>query len=329
MSVFHAYEKVERLEKEECDGILNGGCYVFEKIDGANAQIYLDTETREIAFGSRNRILGIGDNLISGDSFRGFSNWVKKYNVALSKFFHIHPHLILNGEWLIKHSVVYAPEFYQQFYVFDIYDSENSRYFGINDHRCWQDILDVNLTFIAPDDFFVNPTMEDLQRTLKLPSRYGAKFREGIVIKNYNFTNKWGRQPYGKLLHETFQEVKSKPKAPVSPDAIELAIQDQYVTEARVKKIVNKIKMHNALGAIHSAAIVAYDADADERRLEMKHIPQVINMVWYDIVSEDMNDILKKFKDPTINFKSLKRLVFERTKEHFIKSLQEGVPHAG
>jgi hypothetical protein len=171
--------------------------------------------------------------------------------------------------------------------------------------------------------------MDDLKVQLALPSHYGASFREGIVIKNYSFVNKWGRQPYGKLLHETFQEVKSKPKAPVSPDAIELAIQDQYVTPARVKKIVNKIKMHNALGAIHPMAIVAYDADADERRLEMKHIPQVINMVWYDIVDEDMNDILKKFKDPTINFKSLKRLVFERTKEHFIKSLQEGVLHEG
>lgn len=34
MSVFHSYSKVERLEKEECDGILNGGCYIFEKIDG-------------------------------------------------------------------------------------------------------------------------------------------------------------------------------------------------------------------------------------------------------------------------------------------------------
>jgi hypothetical protein len=323
MSVFHAYEKVERLEKEECDGLLTGACYIFEKIDGANAQIYLDTETREIAFGSRNRVLGIGDNLISGDSFRGFSNWVKENNVKLSRFFHVHPDFILNGEWLIKHSIQYFPTAYSRFYVFDIYDSANGRYMAIEGHRAWQDLLSLDIEFVPFDDRIVNPTMDNLKAQLSLPSRYGASFREGIVIKNYDFVNKWGRQPYGKLLHETFQEVKSKSKSPVSPDAIELAIQDQYVTAARVEKICQKILDFESKKPELPPNIL------NKVRLDMKDIPRVINMVWYDIVSEDMNDILKKFKDPTINFKSLKRLVFERTKEHFIKSLQEGALHAG
>ncbi len=324
MSVFHSYEKVERLEKEECDGILNGGCYIFEKLDGANAQIYLDTETREIAFGSRNRVLGIGDNLISGDSFRGFAAWVKENREKLQKFFDIHPDFILNGEWLIKHSVQYDPTAYARFYVFDIYDSVSERYMAIEGHRSWQDLLALNIEFVPFDDRLVNPTMEHLQEMLKIPSRYGAKYREGIVIKNYNFVNKWGRQPYGKLLHETFQEVKSKPKAPIDPDAIELTIQGQFVTAARVEKICNKVKMSKlyveVVGDVHCTKY---------HRLEMKDIPQVINMVWYDIITEDMNDILKRLKDPTINFKLLKRLVFDRAKEYYIKSLQEGVQHEG
>jgi len=329
LSVFHSYEKVERLEKEECDGILNGGCYIFEKIDGANAQIYLDTETQEIAFGSRNRVLGIGDNLISGDLFRGFAAWVKENREPLQKFFDIHPNFILYGEWLIKHSIQYSPTAYSKFYVFDIYDSIEGRYMGIESHRSWQDLLNLGINFVAFDYRLENPTMQDLMRMLELPSRYGAKFREGIVIKNYNFLNKFGRQPYAKLLHETFQEVKSKPKAPIAPDAIELAIQAQYVTEARVKKIVNKIRMQNFINNVHPLALVAYDPREDKSRLEMKHIPQVINMVWYDIITEDMNDILKRLKDPTINFKLLKRLVFDCAKEYYIKSLQEGVTHEG
>jgi hypothetical protein len=322
MSVFHAYEKVERLEKEECDGILNGACYIFEKIDGANAQIYLDTETREIAFGSRNRVLGIGDNLISGDSFRGFAAWVKENREPLQKFFDIHPSFILNGEWLIKHSVQYGPTAYSKFYVFDIYDSIEGRYMGIESHRSWQDLLNLGINFVAFDYRLENPTMQDLMRMLELPSRYGAKFREGIVIKNYYFVNKFGRQPYAKLLHETFQEVKSKPKAPISPDAIELAIQVQYVTAARVEKICQKVKMSKAIDKAHPLALVTNQYDATNVRLEMKDIPQVINMVWYDIITEEMNDILKRLKDPTINFKLLKRLVFERAKEYYIKSLQ-------
>lgn len=321
MSVFHSYEKVERLEKEECDGILNGMCYIFEKIDGANAQIYLDTETREIAFGSRNRVLGIGDNLISGDSFRGFSNWVKEHNVALSKFFHIHPDFILMGEWLIKHSVQYDPTAYARFYVFDIYDSVNERYMAIEGHRAWQDLLELNLEFVHFDYSMPNPLLETLEEALDLPSHYGAKFREGIVIKNYDFVNKWGRQPYAKLLHETFQEVKSIKKV-IDPDAIELTIQTQYVTEARVKKICNKII--DSIAPLHLPGEQVFTL-----RLEMRHIPQVINMVWYDIVTEDMHDILKRLKDPIINFKLLKRLVFDRAKEYYIKSLQEGVQHEG
>lgn len=312
MSVFHSYEKVERLEKEECDGILKGGCYIFEKIDGANAQIYLDTETREIAFGSRNRVLGVGDNLVSGDSFRGFSNWVKENNVALSKFFHMYPDFMLYGEWLIKHSVQYAPTAFNKFYVFDIYDSVDQKYIGIEKHRSWIDLCDLGIPIIPFDDWIENPTIDKLKILLEYPSRLGAPFREGIVIKNYDFTNKWGRQPYAKLLHKDFQEVKSKPKAVVSSDAIELAIQVQYVSKARVTKICNKI-INTSL----------------DSRLEMRHIPQVINMVWYDIITEDMNDILERLKDPTINFKLLKKLVFERAKEYFIESLQEGVPHEG
>ena len=311
MPVFHAYEKVERLEKEECDGILNGGCYIFEKIDGANAQIYLDTETREIAFGSRNRVLGVGENLISGDSFRGFAGWVKENKDKLTRFFNLHPNFILNGEWLIKHSLQYSATAYSRFYVFDIYDFANQRYIGIESHRSWQDLLNLEIDVIPFDGWINNPTTENLKAFLELPSRYGASFREGIVIKNYDFCNKFGRQPYAKLLHETFKEVKSTPKPPPGEDAIERAIQVQYVTAARVEKIRNKI------------------ADTQVERPGMKEIPKLINMVWYDIITEDMNDILKRLKDPTINFKLLKRLVFDRAKEYYIKSLQEGVQHEG
>lgn len=307
MSVFHSYEKVERLEKEECDGILNGGCYIFEKIDGANAQIYLDTETREIAFASRNRVLGIGDNLISGDSFRGFAAWVKENRFKLQQFFDLHPDFILNGEWLIKHSIQYSPTAYNRFYVFDIYNSKAQRYIGIESHRSWQDLYSMNIDFVPFDTWVENPTMDNLRMHLESPSRYGAPFREGIVIKNYDFCNKFGRQPYAKLLHETFQEVKSKPKAPIGLDAIELAIQVQYVTAARVEKIKNKI------------------ADTQAERPGMKDIPKLINMVWYDIITEEMNDILKRLKDPTINFKLLKRLVFDRAKEYYINSLQDNI----
>jgi len=321
MSVFHSYEKVERLEKEECDGLLNSSCYIFEKIDGANAQVYLDTETGEIAFGSRNRVLGIGDNLVSGDSFRGFANWVKENHDKLKQFFDRYPDFILMGEWLVKHTVKYSPDAYNKFYVFDIYDSKNQRYLGIESHKSWNYLDVIGIDFIKYDTWIYDPVKSDLMKLLELPSNYGAEYREGIVIKNYSFINKWGHTPYGKLLHENFKEVKSVKKS-VEPNAIELAIQEQYVTKARVEKICNKL-----LNVVHKTSedlsLILIT------KLEMQHIPRIINMVWYDIITEDMNDILKKFKNPTIDFKLLKRLVFERAKEYYIKILQEGALHEG
>jgi nitrogen fixation protein len=173
----------------------------------------------------------------------------------------------------------------------------------------------------------MNPSLDFLKTMLKNKSHYGATYIEGIVIKNYDFVNKYGRQPYAKLLNEKFQEVKTTKKV-IEPDAILQMIAEQYVTTARVEKICNKIKFSEFVkdtDAFRGEKVV----DQSSWRLEMKHIPQVINMVWYDVISEDMNDICKKFKDPTINFKLLKRLVFDRAKEYFVKSLKEGAVHEG
>ena len=329
MSVFHGYSKVERIEKEECDGILQGECYVFEKLDGANAQVYLDKESGRVACGSRNRVLAIGDNVISGDNFRGFVQYVKERESKLLNFFELYPDITIFGEWLVPHKIKYSSGYYNNFYAFDFYNSSLGRYHSVYEISNSQ-MADIGLLYIPLDCVVKNPTMEGLKELLKLPSFFGAPFREGIVIKNYDFVNKFGRQPYGKLLHESFIEVKSVKKV-IDPMAIEIDITDRYVTLARVEKICNKIQILQVdkdIGIDFQADPPKENILALANRLEMKNIPQVINMVWYDIITEDMNDILKKFKDPTINFKLLKRLAFDRAKEYFVKILQDGVVNA-
>ena len=39
---FKKYPKIHRLGKEETEGILDGVCYIEEKLDGANASIWID-----------------------------------------------------------------------------------------------------------------------------------------------------------------------------------------------------------------------------------------------------------------------------------------------
>jgi len=52
---FKEYKKIQALHKEECDGILHGTCYLQEKVDGANASIWV--EDGNIHCGSRTRDL--------------------------------------------------------------------------------------------------------------------------------------------------------------------------------------------------------------------------------------------------------------------------------
>jgi hypothetical protein len=312
MKTFHSYEKVERLEKSECDGILAGTCAVFEKLDGANAQISWDEKNEEICFFSRNRLLGHitkESKLTECDEFRGFAKWVMEHFDALKSYFLSYPNVTLMGEWLVKHSISYGDEYWNNFYIFDIYNRATNTYIpyvlsGIMPD-VWNDLMSLQFTLIPCDDVLYNPTKEMLQEYLKSPSMCKSAIREGIVIKNYSFINKYGRTPYAKLLSTHFNEVKTKKQAiQLAPDAIELAIVDKYCTYYRVEKLCNKIKTNDSI------------------ELEMSHIPRVINTVWYDIITEDMNDILKKFKDPTINFKVLKKLVFEKAKEYYITLLE-------
>jgi len=67
------YNKVERIEKEECDGILDGEVYLFEKIDGANASAWVDNNL-DICCGSRNRQVSKGKEVY--DDFRGLVEYI-------------------------------------------------------------------------------------------------------------------------------------------------------------------------------------------------------------------------------------------------------------
>lgn len=113
---FRKYEKVQRLGKEETDGILLGTVHVEEKVDGANLSIWM--EDGIVHVGSRNN-----DLTKNGNEFNGA---VKSANThpGIKKFFEDYPSRRLYGEWLVKHTIDYNPTAYKKFYLFDIYENE-------------------------------------------------------------------------------------------------------------------------------------------------------------------------------------------------------------
>lgn len=318
--MFKAYDKVERIEKEECSGILEGNCYIFEKIDGANASIYLNEETDKIICCSRTR------SLPPTESFRGFVPYILEREDNLKPFL---KDFIFYGEWLVAHKVKYAKEAYNKFYVFDIYDKKLRNFVHFNDSKYLYIESNLNnvIEFIKPDAHIENPSIDQIKPYLYVPSNYGSDFREGIVIKNYDFINKYGRCTYGKVLNEKFKEVKYKKDAEPNLD-IEVKISEEYCTFARVDKICRKIKflqVDKDIGIDYTIEPREEDVLKLSNRLSMKDIFQVINRTFYDIISEDMFDILKRFNHPVIDFKKLKECIFNDAKKHYNKFLESQV----
>ena len=94
---FDKYQHVERLGTLEVEGLLEGRCYVFPKIDGTNASVW-SCPKKGLQAGSRNRTLSIdNDNA-------GFLASMLQAGEILG-FLEAHPDKRLCGEWLVPHSL--------------------------------------------------------------------------------------------------------------------------------------------------------------------------------------------------------------------------------
>jgi len=290
MNEFRKYMHVERLGTREVEGILEGVCLIFSKIDGTNSQVFWNKETNEINAGSRNRILSLeSDNA-------GFYRHIKE-DVNITKFLSTYPDYIIYSEWLKPHSLrTYIDDAWSHFYVFDVYNTLTERYLSYEEYSKLLD--EYNIEYIKLLTTRVNPTLEDLQEDLqnnKYLIKEGEGIGEGIVIKNYEFVNKYGRTTWAKMIADTFDNgVKRKLVKLTVLGELEVSIVDKYVTSHLVEKVYAKI------------AIDGWESKMIERLLET---------VFHDLINEEMYDILKKFKNPIINFKSLKTLTILKIKE--------------
>ena len=175
MTRFRKYPKLHRLGKDETLGILNGLCVIQEKIDGANASIWM--QDGEIRCGSRNN-----DLIERGNPFNGFVEYVKNHR-GVRSYLEKNPTHTLYGEWLVKHTLNYDYTKYKEFYLFDIYDNE----LDVNAHSDYVKDVAINndIKFAQVFGVFENPTQEQIMEFVG-KSCLGDK-GEGVVIKNKDF----------------------------------------------------------------------------------------------------------------------------------------------
>jgi hypothetical protein len=292
--MFTKYQHLERFGTDEVVGIDCGECFIFPKLDGANASIWY--ENGEIKAGSRNRQLTLEkDNA-------GFYQYVLDNKEKYERFFKVYPNLILYGEWLVPHTIkTYRDTAWRNFYVFDVYDKEYEKYTHFNHYI--ELLNDFDILAIYPIVKINNPTYDLLLSQLEKNTYLiddGKGYGEGIVIKNYFYTNKYGSQIWAKIVRGEFKEQHAKTMGVNilnGEKVIEQIIAEKYITLELCEKELAKIINEN-------------------NGWQSKHIPQLLNTIYHCLIVEEMWNILKDHKNPLIHFGILKNQVTIQIKKH-------------
>ena len=288
---YKSYQHIEKLGNKEVEGILKGKCSIQPKIDGTNGVVWLGDDGI-IHAGSRRR-----DLTLDNDNAGFYNTVIKDDNIR--KYLLDHKDHYLYGEWLVPHTIrYYHPESWKHFYVFDIFSYDRG-YIPYDEYS--KELDKYGISYIPEIISIDNPTMEDLTKYLK-ETKYlipEDKMSEGIIIKNYEYRNQYGRCTYAKIVAEEFFNTKSllRMKNHEAKDKTsEKDIVTTMLSEPLIIKEFSKLKLEYP----------------DIKKQEL--IGRTLNTIFHVFISEELLDYAEK-KKPVINFYYLKKECDERIKE--------------
>jgi hypothetical protein len=289
------YPKVKRIGDPENDTILQcKALEVSEKVDGANFRFQFFDRNGEarIMHGSRERILGPFDGNVwanNSSQFKKVIDWLSSQVKAEA----LNPYYVYFGEDLSHpHTVKYGKA--PAFLGFDILaippagsvaEAKGGPAF-LSTSAKTKEFERLGLPFIAPHAVLSNPKPEELEQFLKLTS-YDTKLPEGIVIKNYERVNGWGRPLFAKIVNDDFKEVnRAVWKGIKRMSNVEREIAVTYVTQARVGKAARQL----------TEAAIWFGP----YRMEM--MPVLYKAVTHDILEEEVVTLMEKYKQFNYDF---------------------------
>lgn len=289
---YKSYQHIERLGTDEVEGILNGTVYFYTKIDGTSAVFYLKDDGT-LGVGSRKRVLSaLQDN-------QGCYAWAIQQD-NIKEYLVKHPNHILYGEFLIKNHIKnYFADAWKKAYIFDVFDADNLCYVPYEEYQ--PELEEFGIAYIPLVAKIDKPTQEDINKVLDeayfLQEEKGSS--EGIVLKRYDFRNKYDKQIWAKVVREEYKQKRSIKES--EQDKLDVAYQivDEFLTDTMIEKEYLKLCAEG---------------------WSSKMIPRLLNTVWHEFIVEESWNIIKKYKNPTINFKLLNKLVIEKIK-HVKKGL--------
>lgn len=300
---YHSYQHVERYNREEFESFRYAdNIYVFPKLDGTAGVV--TAEHQFVYAGSRNRQVSIGDDN------QGFAAWVESYDpeaIALRGFCKGHENLHVHGEWLGAKKCLGTIKDYVKtgFWIYDVFNEDTGEYLDFSAYfpmLTLYGVMNVIVPIAVLDNYDEEKFVElATNNHFLLPEN---KVGEGIVLKSYGWRDKYGKQQFLKLVLDEFKDNKGKgrDKSPKSNNELSVTIINDFVTAADIDKAYNKCKL------------VCGEAAPLHKVLGM-----TMNMVFDDFLSEEMTEVVRKYKYPTLNFGELRALVNEKVRAQLIK----------
>lgn len=236
MKEIKKYTDVIRYGKKNTENVLNVGdvISITEKIDGANGSFCLDNEN-PLGISIFSRKTQVTEN----NTLRGFYGWcidnVQPIKDILNKDYRYF------GEWVCSHKVVYKKNVYQNFYLFSIWNEVEERYESDDIVKLEAKRLGLKTVpylyegeFISYEHLISFVGKSDLSAT--------KDTGEGIVVKNTNYVDSYGKQCFVKLVTKKFAEVQKQrpPKTSKIDDELNLKI-GEVLTRARIEKLMFKL----------------------------------------------------------------------------------------
>lgn len=274
---FYKYPDIERLGSDENRDLLSVNedfINVEEKIDGGNGAFCLG-EDGVINEQSRNR------NLTEEKDEKTF-NKQRLYLRERLKGKELNPDYIYFIEWMARHTICYtnAPDVVG----FDIRlkHSATSEGTGLFIGRELKEKEFERLGIECIPLIWKGHT-GDLKKieitTLIGKSKYYDGMAEGVVIKNYGRKNGFGQQLMAKVVRDEFKEANKCVFGSVKcPDSDTVKIVEEFVTEARVRKMVFTLTQEEGL------------------KLEMALMKFLPTRVIKDVLKEEFSNIYEKYK---------------------------------